>query len=100
MPNTKEFLYTYFAVQRIGALVVPINARLVQQEILYILNHSDAVAFFTHELLFEQVKSMTDLDKLANLIFVKTGERVGEWLKMSLFLVGSIFIRKKLKIFC
>lgn len=60
MPNTKEFLYTYFAVQRIGALVVPINARLVQQEILYILNHSDAVAFFTHELLFEQVKSMTD----------------------------------------
>ncbi|MGM8215876.1 class I adenylate-forming enzyme family protein [Bacillaceae bacterium W0354] len=77
MPNTKEFLYTYFAVQRLGAIIVPINARLVQQEIMYILKHSDAVAFVTHELLFEQVKS---LPKLIDLVFIKTGSGEENWL--------------------
>jgi len=76
MPNTKEFLYTYFAVHRLGALVVPINAKLVQQEIMYILNQSDAKAFVTHEAVFEQVE---DLPEVANLLFVKTGEKVGNW---------------------
>src|SRR5699024_6181416 len=30
MPNTKEFLFTYFAIHRLGAIIVPINAKLVQ----------------------------------------------------------------------
>ncbi|MBP1971535.1 acyl-CoA synthetase (AMP-forming)/AMP-acid ligase II [Virgibacillus natechei] len=77
MPNTKEFLYTYFAVQRIGALIVPINAKLVHQEIMYILNHSDAKVFITHDLLFEQVKGMP---KTGDLLYVKTGEVDGDWL--------------------
>ncbi|MUK88993.1 long-chain-fatty-acid--CoA ligase [Ornithinibacillus sp. L9] len=77
MPNTKEFLFTYFAVQRLGALIVPINAKLVQQEITYILEHSDAKVFVTHELLFPQLENLSDEH---DLIFIKTGSRVGEWL--------------------
>src|SRR5690625_4552873 len=76
MPNTKEFLYTYFAIHRLGAVIVPINAKLVQQEIMYILNQSDAKAFVTHEAVFEQVK---DLPKAANLFYIKTGEKFLEW---------------------
>src|SRR5690625_4415607 len=76
MPNTKEFLYTYFAVHRLGALIVPINAKLVQQEIMYILNQSEAKAFITHELVFDQVK---DLPESANFLFVKTGKKAGDW---------------------
>lgn len=76
MPNTKEFLITYFAVQRIGAIIVPINARLVGREVEYILEHSDAKMFLTHELLFGQVA-----DLAANeLLLVKTGEAEGNWL--------------------
>ncbi|WP_026907906.1 class I adenylate-forming enzyme family protein [Paucisalibacillus globulus] len=78
MPNTKEFMYAYIAIQRIGALVVPINAKLVGQEILYILNHSDASVFMTYELLFEQVKSLPDTVK--EMVYIKTGSQADGWL--------------------
>ncbi|MFD2044889.1 class I adenylate-forming enzyme family protein [Ornithinibacillus salinisoli] len=77
MPNTKEFLFAYFAVQRLGALIVPINAKLIQQEITYILEHSDAKVFVTHELLFPQVAS---LPNSKDLIYIKTGQRIDEWI--------------------
>ncbi|WP_077624830.1 class I adenylate-forming enzyme family protein [Sediminibacillus massiliensis] len=76
MPNTKEFLFCYFAVQRTGAIIVPINAKLVQQEISYILDHSDAKIFITHELLFDQVK---DMPERAGVLFIKTGRQSGKW---------------------
>ncbi|MYL63866.1 hypothetical protein GLW07_10910 [Bacillus hwajinpoensis] len=31
MANTKEFLFTYCTVQRLGALVVPIDVKLIAQ---------------------------------------------------------------------
>lgn len=76
MPNTKEFLITYFAVQRLGALIVPINARLVGNEIDYILENCEASMFITHELLFNQV---ADLGKKEGITFVKTGPAVANW---------------------
>jgi len=69
MPNVTEFLYTYFAVHRLEAIIVPINAKFVQDEIEYILDHSDAKAFLTHELLFENVASIQKPD----LLQIKTG---------------------------
>jgi acyl-CoA synthetase (AMP-forming)/AMP-acid ligase II len=79
MPNTKEFMYTYFAVQRLGALIVPINAKLVQNEVTYILDHSDAKMFVTHEMLFEGVRN---LEKADDLNLVKTGEAIDGWLSL------------------
>jgi acyl-CoA synthetase (AMP-forming)/AMP-acid ligase II len=79
MPNTKEFMYTYFAVQRLGALIVPINAKLVQNEVSYILNHSDAKMFVTHEMLFEGVRN---LENSGSFTFVKTGEAHDDWLSL------------------
>lgn len=76
MPNTKEFLITYFAVQRLGALIVPINARLVGIEVDYILGNCDATMFITHEWLFNQV---AELSKKKGITFVKTGTKVGNW---------------------
>ncbi len=38
MPNNIEFLETYFATAKIGAVLVPVNTRLVGSEIDFILN--------------------------------------------------------------
>lgn len=76
MPNTKEFLITYFAVQRLGALIVPINARLVGNEIVYIVENCEAKMFITHDLLFNQV---AELGKKEAITFVKTGVSVANW---------------------
>ncbi|WLR49296.1 long-chain-fatty-acid--CoA ligase [Halobacillus litoralis] len=76
MPNTKEFVISYFAIHRLGAIVVPINARLVLNEITYIYDHSDAVALLTHDLLIDQVKGLAD-ERVGT--FIKTGDVDGAW---------------------
>ena len=45
-PNTPPMLEAHFAVPMIGAVLVSINIRLSSQEMLYIINHSDAKALF------------------------------------------------------
>lgn len=75
MPNVPEFVVAYFAVQRLNAVIVPINAKLGQQELAYILDHSDAKALLVHELLFEAVKGL----EKGKLQLIKTGERVDDW---------------------
>ncbi|MER2155170.1 MAG: AMP-binding protein [Solibacillus sp.] len=74
MPNMQEFVALYFALQRVGAVVVPINAKFVTREIEYVLNHSDAKAIFVHELIFEQAATI-----MFNGLKVKTGPAVHEW---------------------
>ncbi|WP_432357181.1 class I adenylate-forming enzyme family protein [Sporosarcina sp. UB5] len=74
LPNVEEFIIAYFAVQRIGAVVVPINVKLTTEELMYVLNHSDADALIAHELLFETVKSLQSPSLL-----IKTGEPSGNW---------------------
>lgn len=86
MPNTKEFMYTYFAVQRMGAIIIPINAKLVQKEIIYILEHSDARVFITHEMLFDHVIS---LPEMMDLVYIKTGSSLGDWLSFEELLASG-----------
>ncbi|MCG7344162.1 long-chain-fatty-acid--CoA ligase [Sporosarcina sp. ACRSL] len=74
LPNVEEFIVAYFAIQRIGAIVVPINVKLTTEELAYVLNHSDAEALIAHELLFETVKTLNSPS-----ILIKTGEATGNW---------------------
>lgn len=77
MPNTKEFLFAYLAVQRLGGLAVPINARLVEQEITYILDHSDASMFITHDMLFDNIRHLPEKKDIQ---FIKSGAAENNWL--------------------
>lgn len=74
MPNVPDFVVAYFAAQRINAVIVPINAKLTQKEVEYILDHSDAKAFIAHDLLFEAVKNLK-----SDLLLIKTGAAVEGW---------------------
>lgn len=85
MPNVLEFAISYFAVQRIGAIVVPINAKLTLKEVNYIVDHSNASAIIAHELLFNTIKELEN-PKLK----IKTGEAESDWLAFEFLLqVGS-----------
>ncbi len=46
MPNVPEWVIAYFAVARIGAVVVPMNTRYKPHEVSYILGNSEATALF------------------------------------------------------
>jgi acyl-CoA synthetase (AMP-forming)/AMP-acid ligase II len=86
LPNVKEFLYAYFAVQRIGAISVPINPKLVEKEIQYILENSDASVFITHEMLFGQASGLAEQGEL---LCIKTGEERDGWLSFESLLANG-----------
>lgn len=44
LPNCPEFLYVWFGLSKIGAVLVPINLALKEKEVSYIVNHSEARA--------------------------------------------------------
>lgn len=46
MPNIPEWIAAYFAVARIGAVVVPMNTRYKAHEVEYILRDSEATVLF------------------------------------------------------
>ena len=46
MPNIPEWVAAYFAIARIGAVVVPMNTRYKPHEVQYILENSEATALF------------------------------------------------------
>lgn len=47
LPNRPEFLFTWFAAARLGALIVPTNTASSDHEIAYILGHARAEATVT-----------------------------------------------------
>ncbi|MCD5415987.1 AMP-binding protein, partial [Candidatus Bipolaricaulota bacterium] len=46
MPNIPEWVIAYFAVARVGAVVVPLNTRYKTHEVHYILEDSGATTLF------------------------------------------------------
>ena len=47
-PNTHMQLESFYAVPRMGAVLVPVNFRLAANEFEYIINHSGAIAVCVH----------------------------------------------------
>lgn len=50
LPNSPEYIISYFAVFSLGAACVPLDVRLTDEELLGILNHSEAAVLITRPL--------------------------------------------------
>jgi len=77
MPNTQEFVISYFAVLRLEAIVVPVNARLTASEVQYIIKHCEAKAVIAHQWIFKELQSLVPT---INLLWIKTGDEQDRWL--------------------
>jgi crotonobetaine/carnitine-CoA ligase len=49
LPNSPDFLYAWMAVNRAGAIEVPINTSFKEKELEYVLEHSEAVCLIIDE---------------------------------------------------
>jgi len=74
MPNVPEFVTAYFAVQRIGATVVPLNVKLAGAELEYILKDAGAAGIIAHDLVFAALRGVTGPG-----VKIKTGEPEPGW---------------------
>lgn len=62
LPNVPEFLYAWFGLAKIGAVMVPINIGFREKEAQYVVNHSEAVGIITDSKLLpivEDIKKRT-----------------------------------------
>jgi fatty-acyl-CoA synthase len=69
--NCNQFLETYYALAKIGAVAVPLNFRLHPEELTYMVDNSDAEAFMMGEAFVETVKgTQKDLPKVKHYISI------------------------------
>jgi crotonobetaine/carnitine-CoA ligase len=47
LPNCLEFPYSWLAANTVGAVMVPVNGRFVDEEVKYVLGHSEASVLIT-----------------------------------------------------
>jgi acyl-CoA synthetase (AMP-forming)/AMP-acid ligase II len=86
MPNNPEWVVAYFAIARVGAVVVPMNTRYKTHEVEYILGNSEATTLFAVDS-FVGIDYLSMIDeirpKLPNLKHVvivgKTGKDMHRW---------------------
>ena len=60
LPNSPEWLFTYFAVQKLGACAVPVNVALKGESLRHVLDHSDSAVLVTHLDLIDAVLNVLD----------------------------------------
>ncbi len=87
-PNTRAQLESFYAVPQIGAVVVPINFRLIASDFAYIINHSGAKVVCAHSDYLDAVESVRDqLPGVTHFVALE-GEKHG-WLDYEAALAGS-----------
>lgn len=69
LPNVSEFIISYYALQQLGAVVVPINVLLRAEEINYIVRHSNSRVIITNRDNYQEVqKGTAGIEELKNII--------------------------------
>jgi long-chain acyl-CoA synthetase len=76
MTNRPEFIVSWFALARIGAIISPMNPSYKEREIAYQLSNSEAVAIVVQQELLSQVQAVrTQTPTLKHVIVVGTDQQ-------------------------
>jgi fatty-acyl-CoA synthase len=79
-PNTHAQLESFYAVPQLGAVLVPINFRLIADDFAYIINHSGARVICAHSDQLDAVDSIRDRIPAVEQFVALEGTREG-WLR-------------------
>jgi crotonobetaine/carnitine-CoA ligase len=79
LPNSPEWLLVYFATQKLGAYVVPVNVALKGEGLRHVINHSDSRVLVSHPDYQETILTIAgSLGKLDNIV-VDASEAPESW---------------------
>jgi crotonobetaine/carnitine-CoA ligase len=79
MPNAPEWLFVYFAIQKLNAYVVPVNVALRGEGLRHIIDHSDSSVLVCHPDYAEAIQDIRDSIPQIVHIVVNTTETPGDW---------------------
>ena len=87
-PNTHAMLESFYAVPQLGAVLVPLNYRLIADDFAYLINHSGARVVCAHEDYLDAVDSIrTQLGNVTTFVALE-GAKTG-WLDYETLLAGA-----------
>jgi crotonobetaine/carnitine-CoA ligase len=74
LPNSPEFLFVYFATQKLGAYAVPVNVGLKGEGLRHIIDHSDSALLACHPDYVDAIQSIRgSLPGLREIVVDTTG---------------------------
>ena len=68
LPNSPPYVIAYYAILKIGSLVVNLNPLSVERELLYLLNHSEAKTIIVTEALYPRISCSSEKSCLQNVV--------------------------------
>ena len=74
LPNCPQYVISFFATVRLGAIVTQINPMYVEREIEHILDDSGAETIIVYADMYERVKSVLPDSDLKNVVVVSFGD--------------------------
>lgn len=90
MKNSDSFMNVFYAIMKVGAIAVPVNFRLTQVEVRYILDDSDASTVFFDEEYAAMINQATEGNNKL-LLQISAGESVvKEQMKMKEILSANV----------
>ena len=69
-PNSVEFLIAFFAISKIGGVIVPINNMLKEDEYTYILNDSEAKMLITSTKFAKQTQDLQNKTEVVKTVWI------------------------------
>jgi fatty-acyl-CoA synthase len=78
-PNTHQHLEQYYAVPQLGAVIVPLNYRLIAEDFVYLANHSGTKVLCAHPDYFDTIDSVRNRMATVERFVALEGQRDG-WL--------------------
>lgn len=75
-PNTLEMLEGFYGVFQLGAVMVPLNVRLMPEDYLFILNHSESSLLFVDYELYSFIQPIRQQLKTVRKIIVHGGNKI------------------------
>jgi len=76
LPNIPEFVYCYFAILELGAIVVPLNTASTPSELLYLLNDSDTKILIAQTAAAKRYQEIEDQLLTCRLMYAVDSEEI------------------------
>jgi len=73
-PNCPQYIVAFYAIQKIGAIVVQVNPMYVERELEHILNDSGARVFIAYDQFYPRIKNVRSITPLEKVILFSLGQ--------------------------
>ncbi|MCE7929393.1 MAG: AMP-binding protein [Dehalococcoidia bacterium] len=89
MPNSPEWLFVYFGVQKLGAYAVPVNVALRGEGLRHVVGHSDSSVLVCHPDYVDAIQEVADSLPALRYIVIDTSETgpgyeaPADWIRLS-----------------